>query len=63
MWQSCFAHTCCPIHFTLFCRKFTFVEIYALFVGKIVLDQTLLVLKICLFPCLAVNCAKFSVHN
>ena len=31
MWQSYFAQTCCQIHFTLFCRKFTFVAINALF--------------------------------
>ena len=28
-WHSFFAHTCCQIHFTLFCRTFTFVKIYA----------------------------------
>ena len=27
VWQFCFAHTCCQIHFALFCQKFTFVEI------------------------------------
>ena len=30
VWESCFAHACFQIHFTLFCRKFTFVEIYEL---------------------------------
>ena len=55
VWQSCFAHTSCQIHFTLFCHKFTFVEIYVLFLGKIVLDQTLLVKENCLFPCLCVQ--------
>ena len=34
VWQSCFAHTCSQIHFTMFCRKFTLAKIYALFLGK-----------------------------
>ena len=29
VWQSYFDHTCCQTHFTLFCREFTFVAIYA----------------------------------
>ena len=43
VWQSYFTHTCCQIHFTQFCRKFTFVAIFSLFLGKIVLAETLLV--------------------
>ena len=31
VWQSYFTHTCCQKHFTLFCRKFTFVVIFTLF--------------------------------
>ena len=31
VWQSCFAHSGCQIHFTLFCAKLTFVQIHALF--------------------------------
>ena len=34
VWQSYFAHTCCQIHFKLFCREFTFVAIYTLFQVK-----------------------------
>ena len=33
-WQSYFAHSFCKIQFTLFCCKFTFVAIYALFLVK-----------------------------
>ena len=33
VWQYHFAHSCYQIHFTLFCRKFTFVVIYALIFG------------------------------
>ena len=49
-WQSYFAHTYCQIHFTLFCSKFTFVEVYALFWVK----------KFCLKPCLCKNIVFFS---
>ena len=52
MSQSFFTHTCCKIHFTLFCREFTFVEIYPLFSGKIVFAETFLVYKNGLFLCL-----------
>ena len=43
VWRSYFAHSCCQIHFTLFCCKFTFVVIYAPIWGKIGLAQSLLV--------------------
>ena len=36
VWRSYFAHSCCPIHVTLFYRKLTYVVIYALVFGKIV---------------------------
>ena len=38
VWQSCFAQTSCQIHFTMFCRKFTFVKFTQFLLGKIVFD-------------------------
>ena len=37
MWRSYFSHSCCRIHFTLFCHKLTFVVIYTPISGKLVL--------------------------
>ena len=42
VWQSYFAHSICKIHFTLFCCKFTFVAIFALFQVKYFLLKTCL---------------------
>ena len=35
VWQSYFAHSCCQIHFTLFCRKFALGLIHAPILGKL----------------------------
>ena len=43
VWRSYFAHSYCQIHFTLFCRKFTFVVSYASISGNKVFAQYLLV--------------------
>ena len=43
VWQSYFAHSFCQIHFTLFCRKFTFVVSYPSISGNIIFAQYLLV--------------------
>ena len=34
VWRSYFAHSCCQINLTLFCRKSTFVVIYAPILGS-----------------------------
>ena len=47
VWQSCFAHTCSQIHFTMFCRKFTLAKIYALFWVKKSFEPNLACVKNC----------------
>ena len=53
VWQSYFTHTCCQIHFALFCFKLSLVAIYALFLGKIG----------CNFACVEKNCLFPSLHK